>query len=190
MNISAQIEALLFYKGEPLSFQDMAKILKVTESDIEEGIRLLKQSLEDRGLTVIEINDQFTLGTRKEASEILEELRKEELNKELSKASLETLSVILYKGSATRGDIDYVRGVNSSFILRNLLMRGLIEKTVDKEDTRKLVYTPTIKTLQFMGITSLDELPEREKVTRALLGAIEETKDDLETIGESEESQS
>lgn len=185
MNISAQIEALLFYKGEPLSCEEMARVLKVTESDVEEGLRALKNSLEDRGLTVIEANNQYTLGTRKEASELLENLRKEELNKELSKASLETLSVILYKGSATRGDIDYVRGVNSSFILRNLLMRGLIEKTTDKEDTRKLVYTPTIKTLQFMGISSLDELPEREKVHRALEGAIEDTKEDLETLGES-----
>lgn len=186
MNISAQIEALLFYKGEPLSRQEIAKILKVTESDVEEGLSQLKNSLDNRGLAILEINSEYTLGTRKEASEILEELRKEELNKELSKASLETLSVILYKGFATRGDIDYIRGVNSSFILRNLLMRGLIEKATDKEDTRKLVYTPTMKTLQYMGITSLDDLPEREKVIRALEGAIEETKEDLQTIGESQ----
>ncbi len=190
MNISSQIEALLFYKGEPLSCAEISKILKVTEGDVEEGILQLKNSLDDRGLTVLEINSEYTLGTRKEASEILEALRKEELNKELSKASLETLSVILYKGSATRGDIDYIRGVNSSFILRNLLMRGLIEKSTDKEDTRKLVYTPTIKTLQYMGITSLDQLPERDKVIRALEGAIEETKEELQTLGESQEEHS
>ncbi len=187
MTLSAQIEALLFYKGEPLSREDISKILKVTESDIEEGIASLKLSLADRGLTLIEHNSEYTLATCKEASAILEELRKEELNKELSKASLETLSVILYKGSATRGDIDYIRGVNSSFILRNLLMRGLIEKTTDKEDTRKLVYAPSIKTLEYMGISSLAELPEREKVLRALLGAIEDTKEDLQEIGESAE---
>jgi segregation and condensation protein B len=187
MTLDSQIEALLFYKGEPLSRTDIAKILKVTESDVEASIHVLKMSLENRGLTLIEHNDEYTLSTRKEASEILEDLRKEELNKELSKASLETLSVILYKGSATRGDIDYIRGVNSSFILRNLLMRGLIEKRVDKDDTRKLVYSPTIKTLQYMGISSLEDLPEREKVIRALEGAIEETKDDLQEIGETTE---
>lgn len=187
MNLSAQIEALLFYKGEPLSHTDIAKILKVTESDVESGIESLKTSLEDRGLTLILHNQEYSLSTHKEASQILEDLRKEELNKDLSKASLETLSVILYKGFATRGDIDYIRGVNSSFILRNLLMRGLIEKSTDKEDTRKLVYTPSIKTLQYMGISSLEELPERDKVLRALLGAIEDTKDTLQEIGESEE---
>ncbi|MDQ5949515.1 MAG: segregation and condensation protein [Patescibacteria group bacterium] len=187
MTLSAQIEALLFYKGESLTCQEMAKILKVTESDIEEGLRVLTQSLEDRGLTLLQIHNQYTLGTRKEASQILEELRKEELNKELSKASLETLAVILYKGFATRGDIDYIRGVNTSFILRNLLMRGLIEKAVDKDDSRKLVYAPTIKTLQYMGITSLDELTDRDKVIRALEGVIEDTKDDLQEIGESAE---
>lgn len=187
MTLSAQIEALLFYKGEPLSHKDIAKILNVTESDVEAGIESLKASLVDRGLTLISHNDEYSLSTDKEASQILEDLRKEELNKDLSKASLETLSVILYKGFATRGDIDYIRGVNSSFILRNLLMRGLIEKSTDKEDTRKLVYTPSIKTLQYMGISSLEELPEREKVLQALLGAIEDTKDTLEEIGESRE---
>lgn len=87
-------------------------------------------------------------------------MRKEELSKDLSKASLETITIILYKNGATRSEIDYIRGVNSSFILRNLAIRGLVEKVPSPDDSRKITYRPTFDLLSYMGVTRIEEIKE------------------------------
>lgn len=181
MRLDQQLEGILFFKGEPMSLADLARALAITESDTEAGIETLRRRLEESGLTLIHKEDKIMLGTRAELTDTLSQFQKDELNKELSKATLETLSIILYKGGAARGDIDYVRGVNSSFILRNLQMRGLVEKQPDPEDSRRYIYTPTFETLQYLGISSLDELPDKSEVERLLQGAItEETASQIE----------
>ena len=86
-------------------------------------------------------------------------MKKEELSRELSKASLETLTIILYTDGVTRSEIDFIRGVNSSFILRNLSVRGLIEKS-DAKEGRRNAYYPTLDTLAYMGVTRREELPD------------------------------
>jgi segregation and condensation protein B len=104
------------------------------------------------------------LGTAPELSDMIENLQKEELNKDLSKAALETLSVVLYKNGASRAEIDYIRGVNSSFSLRALSVRGLVEKVLDSKDNRRYVYKPSMELLSYMGVTSVEELPEFHEV--------------------------
>ncbi len=79
-----------------------------------------------------------------------------------------TLSIILYKNGAARSEIDYIRGVNSSFILRNLLIRGLVEKDTDKKDSRRIIYKPTLETISYLGIGKIDELPEYATLSRTL----------------------
>ena len=116
IKLNQKIEAILFMKGEPLSYKKIADLLYVSKEEVAEGIKELEVSLASRGLQLVHKEDSVMLGTNKEISPILEKLRKEELSKELSKASLETLAIILYKEGATRADIDYIRGVNSSFI--------------------------------------------------------------------------
>ena len=82
----------------------------------------------------------------------------------MSKASLETLSIVLYKNGVTRALIDYIRGVNSSFTLRALLIRGLIEKIPDPKDNRRYIYKPTFDLLSFMGINKIEELPDYDTI--------------------------
>jgi chromosome segregation and condensation protein ScpB len=74
------------------------------------------------------------LGTVPEASELIEKIIKDELTRELGKSSLETLTIILYKSPIAKPEIDYIRGVNSNYILRNLLVRGLVEKISNPKD--------------------------------------------------------
>ena len=140
MNLEQKIEAILFFKGEPVSLKKLAEILKVSKEEIEQAILILKNSFENRGVVLIQNDDEITLGTSPELSNLIENLQKEELNKDLSKASLETLSIVLYKNGVTRAEIDYIRGVNSSFTLRALSVRGLVEKTVDTNVNRRFVY--------------------------------------------------
>jgi segregation and condensation protein B len=166
-----KIEAVLFWRGEPISGKRLAEILKVGQTDLNTAIEELKIKLTDRGITIIEKENELTLGTAPAFGELIATLEKEELNKQLSKASLETLSIILYKNGASRAEIDYIRGVNSNFILRALSVRGLVERAEDPSDARRYIYKPTFELLQFMGIKSVEELPEFELTNKGLAEA-------------------
>jgi segregation and condensation protein B len=172
LNLQSKIESLLFYKGEPMSLANIAKVLSVSVNEVEQSIKDLSESKKGTGLCIVNMGDQYELCTSPDASVFLEALRKEELTKELSKATLDTLSIILYKNNVTRSEIDYIRGVNSSFILRNLLIRGLIEKGVDPSDSRRVVYKPTIDTLRFMGVDNIQDLPRYNEVVNEIQKAL------------------
>lgn len=169
MNLESKIEGLLFYKGEDMEIKKIAEIFKVEKSEVEEALLILDKSLENRGLILVKKDDRVVLGIRGELSPVLEEMRKDEITKELTKSSLETLSIVIYKNGVTRSEIDYIRGVNSSFILRNLLVRGLIEKVIDPKDSRRFLYKPTFETLTYLGIKSIQDLPNYEDIRSQLL---------------------
>ena len=168
MNLEKKIEAILFWKGEPMARKKLAEILKVEESEVTAGLGKMKEGLKERGVVLVEKGDEVMLGTAPELSQLFEDLQKEELNKELSKASLETLSIVLYKNGANRAEIDYIRGVNSSFTLRALSVRGLVEKVVDPKDNRRYIYKPSFELLSFMGIKSVAELPGYGEVATSI----------------------
>lgn len=168
MELESKIEGLLFYKGEEIEVKKLAELLKVSENEIEEGLKKLETSLSKRGLVIVRNGNSIVLGISKELSPIIESIRKDEITKDLSKASLETLSIILYKDGVSRSEIDYIRGVNSSFILRNLLIRGLIEKVTDPKDNRRLLYHITFELLSYLGLTSIDQLPNYTNVRQEL----------------------
>lgn len=162
--MDAQIEAILFFKSEPISINALSKILHVGESEIKASLEILKEKLKGRGIALLSKNEEVLLGTTTEVSTLIEALIKEELSRDLGKAGLETLSAILYQGPITRAELDYIRGVNSTFILRNLLIRGLIEKIPNPKDQRSFLYRPTFELLAHMGITRVENLPEYDMV--------------------------
>lgn len=175
MDLESKIEGLLFYKGEDISVSKLASLLNVSDNEVEEGLNKLENSLKNRGLVLVKKEDRVVLGIRGELSSLIESIRKDEISKELSKASVETLSIILYKNGVSRSEIDYIRGVNSSFILRNLLIRGLIEKVVDSKDSRKILYKPTLELMRYMGVSSIKELPNYESVVSSLENVIKQS---------------
>jgi len=183
MNLESKIEAILFWKGEPMSRKKLAEILNANQIEINEGLEKLKINLESRGIVLIEKDNDVTLGTSPELSALIENLQKEELNKDLSKASLETLSIVLYKNGVSRAEIDYIRGVNSSFTLRALSVRGLVEKTTDPKDNRRYVYKPSFELMSFMGIKSVEELPDFGEVNSGIEGAAQNLADLTEIAG-------
>jgi len=174
MELESKIEGLLFYKGEDVQVKKLAELLNIKEEEVEEGLKKLEESLKGRGLVLVRKEDRVVLGITSELSSTIENIRKDEITKELSKASLDTLSIILYKNEVSRSEIDYIRGVNSSFILRNLLVRGLIERIVDPKDSRRLLYHPTFDTLSFMGVTSVEQLPNYNEVRAQLQEVIKQ----------------
>lgn len=180
MNTEQKIEAILFFKGEPMSRKKIAEFLGVGQIEVNESLEKLKENLKERGIVLQEKENEIMLGTAPELSDLIERLRKEELNKELSKASLETLSIILYKNGVSRSLIDYIRGVNSSFTLRALSIRGLIEKNLDPEDNRRFIYKPTFELLSFMGVKSVDELPDYQSVNTSIESSALNLKEELQ----------
>lgn len=160
-NLEKQIETLLFVSGEGMAITKLADVLGKKDFEIESSINLLKDHLEkNHYLSLLRDGDRISLVTRKEASKIVEEFAKEEFSGELTKAGLETLAVIAYKAPIKRSEIDYIRGVNSSFMLRNLLIRGLIERVRDTKDQRSYVYRVSADFLKFLGLTSISDLPD------------------------------
>lgn len=168
IELESKIEGLLFYKGEDVSIKKLTEIFNVTEDSINDALSKLERSLLGRGLVLVRKDDQVILGVTGELSSLIESIRREEIAKELSKAALETLSIVLYKNGISRSEIDYIRGVNSSFILRNLLVRGLVEKIIDTKDSRRILYRPTFDTLSYMGLASISELPNYEQIVSSL----------------------
>jgi segregation and condensation protein B len=166
MEISRKIEALLFYKGEPVTVAFLVKSLGVTEEEVMQGLSTLKEELSGRGIILMQNGNEYTLGTTPEMGQLIETLIKEELSKELGKAGLETLATVLYRGPISRSEINYLRGVNSNYILRNLLIRGLIEK-VD-QGGRSTTYQPTFELLSYMGVSSVKDLPGYEDTQKSV----------------------
>ncbi len=164
MELDAQLEAILFWKAEAISVKKLATILEKDEAAIKEGLKTLEGKLAGRGLSLIYWEDEVVLATAKEMSATIEKLTKEELVRDLGKAGLETISIVLYQGPISRAEIDYIRGVNSNFILRNLLIRGLVEKVPNPKDQRSFLYKPTFELLSYLGTDKIEALPEYAKV--------------------------
>ena len=158
--LEKQIEAVLFWKGEPMAIKKLAQIFNKTEEKISASLKNLETNLAGRGVGLVFKEDEVTLSTSKDVTEIIEKLTKEELVKDLGKAGLETLSIIIYQGPLSRAEIDYIRGVQSNFILRNLMIRGLVEKIPNPKDQRSFLYKPTFELLSYLGITKIEEMPQ------------------------------
>ncbi len=174
MTLDKKIEAILFFKSEPLKIKKIAQILNEKDSEVKEALVVLEESLNDRGIRLLHKEDEVMLGTAPDMGELIEALLKEDLNKDLGKAGLETLTIVLYKGPITRSGIDYIRGVNSAFILRNLLIRGLVEKKTNPKDHRGFIYSPSFELLSYLGLSKVEDLPEYEPLNEEIDQFIEE----------------
>lgn len=158
--LEKQIEAVLFWKGEPISIKKLVQTLGKSEEEISASLKTLESNLAGRGVGLVFKEDEVSLSTSKDVSDIIEKLTKEELVKDLGKAGLETLSIIIYQGPLSRAEIDYIRGVQSNFILRNLMIRGLVEKIPNPKDQRSFLYKPTFELLSYLGVTKIEEMPQ------------------------------
>lgn len=157
-DLAKKIEALLFVAGEPMPLAKLSKFLKKDKEEVKKAIAGLGENLSERGIRVSENNGEYMLVTAPELSGAVEDYMKEELGEDLSRATLETLAVIVYKGPLARSKIDYIRGVNSSFTVRNLMIRGLIERKPDPGDSRSWLYSPSFDFLKYMGIEKIENL--------------------------------
>lgn len=167
-DLSKKIEAILFYSGEPVSVNFLSKLLDVNKDAVSSSLSELDKELALRGVKLLEVDGEYSLVTAPEYSELIEKMIKEERERDLGKAGIETLSIIAYKGPVSKKEIEYIRGVNSQYALRNLLLRGLVERKASQGDERMLQYSITAETLRFLGLSKISDLPEYEESRKQL----------------------
>lgn len=169
-NNSAALEALLFVYGEPLALLKISQILKISGAELNEAADYLAEELKnsDRGLVLLKNDGRLQLGTKAEFGDLLEKIVKEETRESLTPAALETLAIISYAGPLPRAIIDYIRGVNSSFMLRNLLIRGLIERMPDPKRSNVYLYKSSFDLLKHLNRARVEELPDYQKYQELL----------------------
>ncbi len=167
----AALEALLFIHGEPLAFKKIQAILALqTPEEVSALVLEFKKRLDsaDRGLAVILDGEKVQLVTKSTFGSLVESFVKEELSEDLTPASVEALAVISYFGPISRSRIEYLRGVNSTFILRSLLMRGLVERVPDPANTNAYLYQPSFEMLRHFGLETKEGLPDFGKFRELL----------------------
>lgn len=170
----AATHALLFASSGPLEKSELASYLGCKSSELAVVLDALRSSLKGSGLTLVETGAEVELRTAPEAAAIIKKSRENELSRDLGRASLETLAVIAYQEGSTRGEIDWVRGVNSSTSLRTLLLRGLVEGREDPSDKRRIQYRLTTEALAHLGIARIQDLPRHAELVTVSSKIIEE----------------
>ncbi len=160
LSLMARVESLLFVADEPVSVGRLAEALEVAPGEIERALADLEIAYAGRGLRLQRAGSRVQLITAPEAAHWVERFLGLETRMRLSRAALETLSIIAYRQPITRPEIEAIRGVSSDSVLRTLLSVGLIEE-VGRAPTvgRPILYSTTFEFLQHFGLHSLDELP-------------------------------
>lgn len=175
MSLIKKLESILFVASKPLSTKKIAKVLGVNEGDVLSVLQELfqKYSAEESGIVLLNNNDEWQMVSNPENKDVTENFVKAEVSGELTRPQLETLTVISYCGPITKPELEQIRGVNCSLILRNLMMRGLVK---EHEDITNLLqkYEVTMEYVRYLGLQSISELPEyaelhqHEFITKAL----------------------
>jgi len=167
MNLKSSLEALLFVAAKPLKVKDLADLVK---SPLDKVVEALDELIEDcvknnRGVALIKQGSSYQMVSSPEQANLVKEFIKDETMGELSRPSIEALTIIAYRGPITKTDLDRIRGVNCALILRNLLLHGLIEAIVDKKKD-ETYYSVTIDFVRFLGINDVSQLPEYERLSK------------------------
>lgn len=156
-NLEQIVEAVLFVYGEPLNAEKIAKTIKVKTEAVRTALVGLKNNLAGRGIKLLEQDGYWQLAADKSASPAIENLVKNEIREELTPASLEVLAITAYHGPVTKSQVETIRGVNSAYSLRTLVLRGLVERTIASGKTN--AYKISLAALRKLGLEKIEELP-------------------------------
>lgn len=141
----------------------LAKVADATEAEVEGALEKLNADYANgRGLRIVKIKDTIQLVSNPDNAEFVAELIKSEIQENLSQAALEVLSIVAYRGPISRAEVEAIRGVNCSFTLRALLIRGLIDRTENIKDNRRYLYNISFDFLKKLGMDSVEKLPDWE----------------------------
>ena len=161
--ITGIIEALLFMSGEPLSIDRFKNVLEeIDRGKIKSLLWELQHEYDMRmsGLKIVEVAGGYQIVTRPELSVWIKKLKKIKQSARLTAPSLETLAIIAYKQPLVKAEIEDIRGVDSTGVLKGLLDKHMI-KIIGRKDVpgRPILYATTKEFLQYFGLKDLSDLP-------------------------------
>lgn len=162
MTLKSKIESLLFISAHPLSEHKIAELTGGEVPAVKEALVELTAEYADKGVRILKIENDYQMSTSPDNAPLVRDFVKDETTGELTRPSLETLTIVAYRGPITKAELEQIRGVNCSLILRNLLIRGLVEVKGDGEQK----YNVTFDFLRFLGINSVKDLPDFERLSR------------------------
>lgn len=181
--LAQTIESLLLVEPKGFTLKRLAGLTQASAEEVDQAVAALTQRYTDTqsGLRLVQDGSQVQLTTGPESAATIQAYVKDETSGELSRPSLETLTIIAYRGPIPKSELELIRGINCSMILRNLLIRGLIREELH-ETTNEPIYTVTVEFLRLLGLASTQGLPEYDKLNQnvdlqTLLGESEQEKD-------------
>lgn len=181
MKNKAVLEGLLFVVGEDgLTLDQIEEVLEITEDEVKALVNDLKQSYEaeDRGLRIDFLGNRLKLTTKFEHRQYYQKLLENPETNILSQAALETLAIIAYNEPVTRMQVDKIRGVSSSQMIRKLVAKGLIKESGRSDlPGRPILYETTNDFLDYFGLKNIEELPDMEKYIEEAEEEADEEKD-------------
>ncbi len=176
-DLHSKIESILFVSSKPVSIKQLAKLLGTDETTLESAGQELVEKHKNNGVVVLFTGGNLQMATNSQNTEVVNNFLNADLREKLTDATVEVLGIISYRGPITRAEIEAIRGVNSQYSVRNLLIRGLIEK-VPGTDSRSVSYQVTTDFLQQFGLTSTKDLPDFNTLTQQIkLPEVVEKKD-------------
>ncbi|MCB9802738.1 SMC-Scp complex subunit ScpB [Candidatus Nomurabacteria bacterium] len=157
----AALESLLLALGKPIAKKELLTLFESSKEELDQVIFELQEKYNkaESGIHLAINNEKIQFVTNPEYADFLREFFEDESSGELSKPSLETLTIIAYRQPISKEELEQIRGVNCSVILRNLMIRGLIESREEKNDLAAK-YSVTLDFLRHLGIDSVEALPE------------------------------
>ncbi len=164
--LKSQILSILFAAGKPVGLQELTAALEIGEEELKSALAELVSQNQTAGIIILAHNNRLQLATNPDNSPAVKKFLALELREKLTDAALETLAIILYKQPVSKAEIENIRGVNSQYSLRHLLIRGLIEKIPSPSDKRMQLYKTTLEFMQHMGIKDMTDLPDFEELTK------------------------
>ena len=165
-SLISQLEALLFVSNKPLTAKVLAKYTSSDEALVKQALEQLHHDRQNSGIVLLIGSDGYQLATNAGHTEIVKNFLNADLRESLTEATVEVLAIIAYRQPISKAEIESIRGVNSQYSLRALLMRGLIEKIPNPNDARGMLYQVTTEFMQHLGLTSIADLPEFDKLVK------------------------
>jgi segregation and condensation protein B len=158
------LESILFVSSKPMSAKELAKFLDMETEPVSDALHELVKLRREAGVIVLESNGLYQMATNSANTTVVKNFLNQDLREKLTDATLEVLAIISYRQPISKVEIEAIRGVNSQYSIRHLLMRGMIEKVPNPNDARGFLYQTTTEFLQHMGLASTSDLPSFEEL--------------------------
>ena len=158
----------MFISGDSITMSELLDYTQLEQVDIEETLKKIKPTLKDLGLDIVRSQEGLQLMTVNIGEDVLNRIKKKELDGDLSAAALQVMTVIAYMPGCSRSDVSYIRGAQSSSSIRNLISRGLVMR---KDESCYI----TNEALSHLDVSRNEELPEYERLHKEFTDKLRES---------------